>query len=229
MNEDTAQNAISAALSGNWREAKKINKQILQKDPKDIDALNRLARAYAELGELKKARATATKVLKTDQFNTIALKALEKWRGLKKVESGDSHPLSPQTFLEEPGKTKIVSLLHLGASNVIVKLVSGDEVKLKLHAHRMSVVTKEGKYIGRLPDDLSAWLKKLIRFGNVYKVFIKSVQPKDVKIFVRETKRAAKIASIPSFSAERVDYIAFTPPELVHSKDQLDSLEEEEG
>ena len=228
MKDDLAQKAVSLALSGNWEEALRLNKKILQDDSKDVDALNRLARAYAELGKLSKAKACAKKVLKIDPFNTIAVKSLEKWKELKRGESLKSTPTFPQTFLEEPGKTKILSLIHLGDYKVIAKLDSGDEITLNTRSHRISALSTDGRYVGRLPDDLSARLKKLIKLGNVYQAFIKSANAKEVRVFIKETKRAKKLADIPSFSTEKIDYISFTPPELVHKKEIYENEAEEE-
>ncbi len=229
MNKDLAQKAISSALSCNWQEAVECNLQILKDTPSDIDALNRLARAYAESGNFKKAKSTAQGVLKIDPFNSIASKSIEKWKKLKKQDLHPSYISMPQTFLEEPGKTKIVSLLHLGSPEVVAELDSGDEVILNTHSHRVSVNVQDGKYIGRLPDDLSARLRKLIQLGNEYKVFIKSSLSQDVKVFIREVKRAKNLADIPSFSPEKIDYITFTPPELVHKKeDVVSDMEDEE-
>jgi len=56
MNEDLAQKAIAAAVKANWKDAIDLNKQILKDDPKDVDALNRLARAFSEMGEIIKAQ-----------------------------------------------------------------------------------------------------------------------------------------------------------------------------
>lgn len=228
MDEELAQKAVSAAISGNWEIALKLNKVILKENSKDIDALNRLARAYAELGEMDQAKKVAKKVLKLDPFNAIASKSLEKWKKLRKGETIVSGPSSAQAFLEEPGKTKIVTLLHLGDKKVIAKLDSGDEVRLNPASHRVSVIAMDGKYIGRLSDDLSARLRKLIKYGNEYQVFIKSIEKDTVKIFIKETKRAEKLADIPSFSSEKIDYISFTPPELVHKKEELSEEEAEE-
>ena len=228
MKDDLAQKAVSLALSGNWEEALLVNKKILQDDSKDVDALNRQARAYAELGKLSKAKACAKKVLKIDPFNTIALKSLEKWKELKRGEALKSTPTSPQTFLEEPGKTKILSLIHLGDYKVIAKLDSGDEITLNTRSHRISALSNDGKYVGRLPDDLSARLKKLIKLGNEYLAFIKFANAKEVRVFIRETKRARKLADIPSFSTEKIEYVSFTPPELVHKKEIYESEAEEE-
>ena len=81
MDLDLAQKAVTHALAGHWKEAVKLNNEILKKDPKDVDCLNRLAKAYAETGNIKKAKSITEKVLKIDSFNSIAAKALKKWRG----------------------------------------------------------------------------------------------------------------------------------------------------
>jgi tetratricopeptide (TPR) repeat protein len=227
MDIDLAQKAISAALDANWKEAEKLNKELLRENPEDVDALNRLSRASAELGDLKKAKRIAEKALRLDPFNTIAQKSLSKWKGLRSTVSAVSVISQPATFLEEPGKTKLLSLLYLGDSKVIAKLDSGDEVKLTPSSHRVSVTTQDGKYIGRLPDDISARLRKLIALGNRYQSVVKSIEPGDVKVFIREEERAKKISDTPSFPAEKLDYVSFTPPELVHKKEILVPAEEE--
>lgn len=228
MQEDPAQRAISAALSGNWKEASLINLQILKDSPKDVDAMNRLARAYAETGNLKKAKVVSEKVLKIEPENQIALKCLTKWKGLKKTDGELSTAISCQdAFLEEPGKTRLVNLLHVGAGDVLAQLDSGDEVKLVPHAHRVNCVNLNGSYIGRLPDDLSARLRSLISGGNTYRVLVKSTQRDGVKIFVREMEKGKGMEKVQSFPPERIDYIAFTPPELVHKKEEVPiSIEE---
>lgn len=232
MDIDLAQQAVVAALSGNWKTAIKLNKKILSTDTKNVDALNRLARAYGELGEIKKAYLCAKKVLKTDPTNKIAEKSLKKWKEIKSNEgvSPAVNSFSPHTFLEEPGKTKLVTLLNLGDTAVLINLDTGDEVELTPHAHRVSVLTKDGKYIGRLPDDLAARLKNFMKQGNGYEVLIKSNDPEEIKVFIREVRKSEKLADIPSFQSEKIDYATYTPPELVHkgeeSPTQVESDEE---
>lgn len=228
MDIDLAQKAVAQALAGNWKEAAKLNNEILKKDPKDVDALNRLARAHAELGNIKKAKLLAEKVLRIDLFNSIAAKALKKWKNGAGGKTPQTTVTSAEAFLEESGKTKMVSLLYLGDPSLISKLDAGDEVKFSPGAHRISVTTSDGKYIGRLPDDLSARLRRFIKTGNIYKVVIKSTGSDDVKIFIKEVKRAEELADVPSFSPEKVDYVSFTPPELVSKKEDL-VMEPEEG
>lgn len=228
MNQ-TAQKAISAALKGNWKEAETLNKEILKNSPKDIDALNRLARAYIELGKINKAKQTSKKVLEIDAFNSIATKSLEKWKTLKKKEldTKGNGVTKAELFLEEPGKTKIIDLVCLGDEKVITKLDSGDEIVLKPGGHRVSLLTQDRKLIGRLPDDIASRIRKLTRLGNKYQVLVKSIQPNCVKVFIRETKRSSKIKDISTFSSDRIDYVAFTPPELVHKKENILKTEDQ--
>jgi hypothetical protein len=74
----------------------------------------------------------------------------------------------------------------------------------------------EGKYIGRLPDDLSARIKKLVALENKYEALIKSIDPQSqVKIFIREVAKGKKAAQIISFPGDKLEYVSFTSPELV--------------
>lgn len=228
MDIDLAQKAVKEALNGNWEEAIRLNQELLKQNPKDTEALNRLAKAHAEVGNLKKAKSLAEKVLRLDPFNAIALKALTRWKGMARVKHVSSKVSPAEAFLEEPGKTKMVPLLYLGDAKLIAKLDAGDEVKLHAGAHRISVVTLEGKYIGRLPDDLSARLKRLLAAGNEYRVLIKSLSPGSINVFIREVKRASSVKDTPSFVPEKIEYESFTPPELVSKKEDLIISEEGE-
>jgi tetratricopeptide (TPR) repeat protein len=219
MNSTLAQEAITHALNGEWEKALEINNQIVATNPDDVDALNRIARAYSELGDIKKAREIVQKVLAIDPFNTIAKKARDRWQGLKNGEVSSSSPVNSQVFLEEPGKTKIISLMHLGSPESIAELDAGDEVEFNSTAHRVSVCNKNGKYIGRLQDDLSARLRSLITLGYEYKIFIKSVDKNEIKVIIREQKRPIKFADNPSFTAEKINYVSFTSPELLNRQD----------
>lgn len=213
METSLAQKAVSFALAGEWEKALKVNLEILSDSPGDIDALNRLARCYSEMGNTDKAIATTQKVLKIDPINPIAQRCLLKW---KSVRPGESHKFCTQSgeaFLEESGKTKMITLLNPGDSSIFANLDSGDEVKLAAFAHKVSVTDEGGKYIGCLPDDLAARLRNFMKKGNKYQVLIKSIDPKGVTVLIREVENKTGIASFPP---EKIDYVTFTPPELVH-------------
>lgn len=231
MDISLAQKAINLALLGDWGVAVTANLELLKINNNDIDALNRLARAYAETGKLDLAKNTSLKALKIDPVNSIALKCLEKWKmvkgSLNKDTTGHSEPLvhenfiSHENFIEESGKTKLVTLLHPGDNNVLVNCDSGDEVKLDTHPHSISVTTLSGKYIGKLPDDIAARLRNLIKGGNKYQAIVKSIKSKDVTLFIKETEKGPKITNETSFPTEKIDYVSFTPPELIHKDETL--------
>lgn len=224
MDNNLAQVAIQQALAGNWKEAIKVNKSILKDDKTDVDALNRIARAYAEEGDLSKAKTHAKKVLKIDKNNSIAQKALSKWNLIKKNDTYKSGPTQAQVFLEEPGKTKIVNLINIGDVKLLSSLDAGDCLKMKSHGHKISICSNDNKYVGRLPDDLSSRLKTLLKHGYEYKVYIKTSNKDEVKVFIREAVRGQKTKDIPSFTSDKIEYISFTPPELVHKKSDSPSI-----
>lgn len=214
MLPDLAQRAIEEALRGNWNSAANLNKEILSQTPKDCEALNRLARAELELGRLSRAKTTYKKVLRIDPYNTIAQKALERLGNVKRVKKPKNGQLSPTeaSFLEEPGKTKMVTLIHLGAKSVLTSLLSGDPIILSPHSHRVSVLTPDRRYVGRIPDDLSRRLIKLTRAGNEYLSLVRTSSPTTVRIFIRETKHSEKLKE-PSFPVEKNNYAALDQEE----------------
>lgn len=198
MFDDLAQNAVNFALKGDWESAVSENLKILRRDRSNVDALNRLAKAYSETGDIKKARETAEKAIKIDPLNPIAVKCLEKWKTPRMGSPKTTESLF-EHFIEEPGKTKMVDLINLGESDVVIALDSGDAVSILPHAHRVSVVDAQGKYIGRLPDDLSSRIRKLTAGGNKYKLTVKSADKNEVKIFIRELSRGKAFEDIASF------------------------------
>ncbi|MDO8452742.1 MAG: tetratricopeptide repeat protein, partial [bacterium] len=230
MDITLAQKAIDCALSGNWAESEKLNNQILTVEPENKEALNRLGRTCIELGKLTKALSCYKKVLKIDPYNSIAIKAVTRLAQIDKRDviaspkgvaiSGISthNGLSGQMFLEEPGKTKTVSLLHLGDKSAISMLDAGEEVKLLVLQHKACINNLEGKYLGRLPDDIAVRLIKLAKSGSKYKAYLRSAQPEEVKVFIREVEKGRSVEGIPSFPTEKTSYISFTPPELIHDE-----------
>lgn len=217
MDTSTAQMAVSLALSGNWKEAIKINLGILDENPNDVEALCRLAKAYSELCKFSEARDITKKVLTIDPTNPIALKFQEKLKLAKKSKTEFKSQNTNESFLEDPGKTKLVTLLNLGKSESFANLDPGEEVKLSSYSHKVAITTIEGKYIGKIPDDISARIRNLIKEGNKYQVLIKSIEPKEITVFIREIERGPKVANVASFSPEKIEYVSFTPPELIHN------------
>lgn len=195
--------AINAALNNNWQEAIRINLKILTENPKDVEALNRLGRTYKETGKVELAQKTYRKVLKIDRFNPIAiknLKLLETFpKSFKKTPSSNNDSYHPQIFLEEPGKTKVVNLINLAPASTLLTLSCGDQANLLIKRRAITVIDSNRIYLGALPDDISAKLINLIKGGNRYEAFIKTVAKKSLSVFIREVYRAPRFKNQPTF------------------------------
>lgn len=222
MKTTLAQTAVSKALNGQWEDALDTNLEILKTEPNDVDTLNRLSRCYIELGEIKNSKKATLKVLSIDPENSIAIRCISKLKNITKIDKKISELSSPESFLEESGRTKIVTLMNLGDKSIINCLESGEIVKILSHTHKVSITTNDNKYIGRLPDDTAARIRNLIKSGNKYITIVKSVAPDEIVIFIKEHVNKT---NNPSFPPEKLDYVSYTPPELVHKENSIEDLE----
>lgn len=191
--------AIQIALTGDWEHAILLNEELLRDDPKDIDTLNRLAFAYTALGKLKEAKDTYQKVLDIDSANPIAQKNLKKLTNISATQINIPKSISTNMFLEESGKTKIVTLVNTAPAQVLRTLQVGQTVHLCIKRLKIFVQDEHKTFIGMLPDDLSNRLIKFMEGGNEYEAYIKAAEGLSVVIFLKESKRAAKFKNQPTF------------------------------
>ena len=197
----TKSQAIQTALSGDWKKAVVLNKELLDETPTDIDTLNRLGHAYSELGKVKEAKSTYQKVLRLDTKNPIALRNFKRLSSSKNLKT-DRHPLHilSTMFLEESGKTKVVELVNVAEPKLISQLSPGQAVHLRIKRMKVFVLDENNQYIGMLPDNLGKRLLLLMNGGNTYEAYIKSIQDHNVSVFMREIKRANKFRNQPTFT-----------------------------
>ena len=207
----TTQHAISAALDGNWKEAIRINTLLIKLDKTSVDALNRLGFAYLKTGQLTLSKRIFQKVLAFDKYNQIAQKNIKKLGTVKKKDVIRSirQNVSPLHFLEEPGKTKIVSCVHLTQETVLSALYPGQEVVLKAKNHCIEIRDEKNAYLAALPDDVSFKLLKLLKAGNTYQAVIKGTGKNILNVMLREITRGKRFLHQPSFIASQT-YVPFT-------------------
>jgi len=194
--------AIKCALNNNWKEAIQINQSILEENPNDIDALNRLGYSYLKYQQLKKAKEIFEKVVSYDKTNPIALKNLKKIQAFsenKTNENGNIHNIDG-LFIQETGKTKAIELRNLADKKILLLLETADEVNLVIKRSKVFVQKSDKTYIGMLPDDIGMRLISLINGGNEYRTCIMNADDKKVTIFVKEVKKSKKFANQPSFT-----------------------------
>ncbi|OGH19963.1 MAG: hypothetical protein A3D74_03635 [Candidatus Levybacteria bacterium RIFCSPHIGHO2_02_FULL_37_13] len=194
--------AIQTALAGDWQNATSINKALLNDNPNDIEALNRLAFAFTILGKIKQAKATYKKVLELDSLNPIAIrnmKRLTDTKTLSKNTNNQSIPYVRNTFLEETGKTKIIELFNLAQPRIIANLRIGQPLTTSIKRLKVFIHDIEKQYIGALPDDIGKRLIRFIKGGNQYETFVRSANNHSVVVFIKEKKRATRFKNQPSF------------------------------
>ena len=116
LRRQSSKQAIALAMQGRWREAVAANKSLIESFPNDVDAYNRLGRAYMELGEYSLAKEAYERAIELDPYNTIAKKNLHRLSHLGEATAGSeggSDKVEPQQFIEEIGKAGVVNLYHL--------------------------------------------------------------------------------------------------------------------
>ena len=203
LRRQRAEQAIQLAMQGQWEEAAKVNRIIIDVFPNDVDAYNRLGKALTELGRYAEARDAYGKALGLDPHNSIAQKNLARLSSLReaaapRAEAGTK--LSPQLFISETGKTGVTVLVR-PAVEVAARLTAGDEVFLRRENSALVVENAQGEYLGEVEPKLSLRLIKLIEAGNRYAAAIATLARDNVRIIIKETYQDPSQAGKLSFPA----------------------------
>jgi tetratricopeptide (TPR) repeat protein len=189
LRRQRSKNAIALAMEGRWREAVAANKEIIESFPNDVDAYNRLGKAYMELGEYSLAKEAYAKAIELDSYNIIAQKNLRRLSYLGEAAAApeaDSAKAKPEHFIEETGKAGVVSLYHLAPREVLAKIVAGDRVYLKVNETSLAVENSRGQYLGLVEPRHAQRLIKLMEGGNRYAGAIVSSAEDRVTVIIRE-------------------------------------------
>jgi tetratricopeptide repeat protein len=197
--------AIELALANRWTEAVQVNRGIIDRFGPDEDTLNRLGKAYTELGQLDEAIEAYKSTLKMNPVNPIAVKNLAKLQALR---GGQRVPASKakvdvDAFIEETGKTSLTALHVHAEGDPCSKVSGGDPVKLIVEGDTMNVETARGVYLGHLEHALGRRLIKFLEGGNRYSGAVATCEGGAIKIIVRETYQDPKFFGRPSFTIKK--------------------------
>jgi hypothetical protein len=210
LKRQTSKQAITLAMEGRWQEALEINKGIIANFPNDVDAHNRLGKAYMELGEYDQAKEAYAKALQLDQYSTIARKNLERLDRL----SGEAPPrevnsekAKPHLFIEEIGKAGVVKLYQIAPSERLVKMMAGDTVILKPQDSSLMVENVGEEYLGLVPAKQGQRLTKLMQGGNKYTAAIVSSNETAISVIIRETYQDPSQIDQISFPGKRLEEV----------------------
>ncbi len=207
LTRDLNQEAIKSAVANDWEKAKEINELILQETPEDIIALNRLGISLAMLNKKPAAMKIFQKALEIDKNNLIAKNNLSRLKINKDTTIINPSLQTTVSFIEEPGKSKVIPLVSQGEPKVFSGLTIGETVNLSASKYKIKVVSASKQFIGYLPDNISRRLIDLIGGGYKYRVIMKSVNPKNPSIFAQEIHASKKLRGAPSFPLDDSDHL----------------------
>ncbi len=197
------QQAINAAIQTNWKEAIELNKRILKKDKKNVDAYIRLAFASLQANKIIEARKYYRIGLKFQPGNRAIIENLERIKVLQskknRVARDTDINLDPNLFLETPGKTRSVVLVNPGQKNILAQLTIGQKIILVPKKRKVEIRTQKKEYIGSLPDDISKRLTIFMKAGSEFITYIKESNLSRVVVFIREEKKGKKVMKYTSF------------------------------
>lgn len=202
---EMAARARKLAIEGRWREAIEINQQLIERSPRDVDALNRLGKAYFELQRYRSAYETYQAALEADPANIIARRNLERLEPFRDIESEDAEtngerpPLRYGAFIEEAGKTYVDDLIETVPSAQLRTLSAGEKLEIEQDGKKLYFIDRQGQYVGSPEPRLARRLAWLIDRGNTYDVFVTANAGDRVRVIIREVERSPDMGEEMSF------------------------------
>ena len=227
LSRKASQEAIALAMQNSWQEAIAVNESIIESVPSDINAYNRLGRAFMELGSFNRAREAYGHALELDPSNVIAQKNLSRLSLLSESDvpvKEERRKVSPDIFIGEMGKAGVVNLQNMASQEVLAKMASGNQVYLKVDGKHLIVENELGEYLGQVESQHSFRLTNLMEGGNEYTAAIVSLDSDKAKVIIREVSQHPSQMGKLSFPIKAVE--GFHP----HVRDTLlrDGTVEEE-
>ena len=197
-----ADQAVAAALDADWPRAVELNSKILEAAPDEIEARNRLGRAFIEQSKLEEAKAAFAEVLKAEPYNPIALRGTQRVAALleHKAKSVTTNTKTqPRLFVEDMGKTGILRLINPAPAYVLARYSAGSECELKEQEGLLAVHARDGELLGFLEPKVGRRLIDLIRTGNQYVAAIVSNDQANARVAIREVFQSVENSSRISF------------------------------
>ncbi len=220
------------ALSGSWPEAIEINKQLLERTPRDAEAQNRLGRALLELNDQAGAQEAYTAALKIDPANIIARRNLQRLdllrhQSTKKKKDDETTHYIPRTlvFIEEVGKTWVDEVVNPISMEELADVYSGEQLALTVKGKRLFVSRSGGKRLGEVEAKTAERLIELMGKGNRYEVYALGLSSRSLRIILREVYRDTAKTNIVSFPRQVSATRAYLRErDLLRQRDETDFL-----
>lgn len=203
--------AIDHAVNNAWQEAIDTNLRVIELGS-DADTLNRLGKAYLELGQYERALEYYNDTLRANPTNVIARKNVARLGHLQGMANNQRQNLrqhaDPQIFIVETGKTALTTLTNLAPNDVVLRLTTGEQLQIEADDDSKTVQLRdgEGNIIGALEPQLARRLIDMMRkrdgephSGNGYAAVVANLDQGMVKVLIREIYQAPENRTMVSF------------------------------
>ena len=152
MKEDKIKTAVLHAMQGKWKDAIKSNDEIILENPTDVDAFNRLGKAFSEIGEIKKSKNAFQKALTLSPQNVIAKKNLARIELINNSKTKPKNTLPSNILISVEKSTEITTttLVNLASSNILISLSAGQKLEIITDKDILKINNESGQYIGQI-------------------------------------------------------------------------------
>lgn len=198
--------AIAAALAGDWKRAAAENRALLDENPRDVEAANRLGKALTELGQKKLAIDAYRAALSIDAANPIARKNLARLEDAKTPSKpprprqiSASGPAKPATSLIEASDRAAEFTLQQANRAGLEKLEPGDHAQLEPNPRGVAVKSLSGELLGYLEPRAGLRLRRMIEGGNTYAAVVRTISETGAMVHIRETYKHPSLVGQASF------------------------------
>ena len=236
LKRDLSQDAVALALKGEWERAADVNRAILELFDDDVEAMNRLGKAFMELGRYNEAKEVLVKVTQIAPYNSIAKKNLARLDTLvtspASRKQGRKTAAALQLFIEESGKSGTTVLRKAASSQTVARVAPSEPAHLEIENNTMNVYSRDGEYLGQVEPKLGQRLIRLTYGGNKYVAAVVGVSEQGISIMIRETYRHRSLQNVCSFPGKpKEEHKVYLGQSLVRylQDDDLDEEDDEEN
>lgn len=233
LRRDWSKEAIALALKGEWERAAEVNQAILALFSEDVDAMNRLGKAFMELHRYDRAREVLDAVVVKAPYNAIARKNLARLGPLESIPAA-AQPAQKtagvsQLFIAESGKSGTTILEKMAAARVAASVAPGEPVTLRAEQQSLRAYIRGDEYLGQVEPKLARRLLRLMDGGNRYAAAVLGANDWGLSIIIREVYRHPSLHNISSFpAASKGQYRVYLDNELLRYLEDGDRAEDAE-
>ena len=201
--KEQTRTAVRLAMNGEWAEAARLNREILESAPDNVEAMNRLGKALTELGEPGQALDAFRRALALSPGNPIATKNVERLLAESNTPqaracNGTGSTLKPRMFIADSGKSADITLLASTGFNPS----PGTPVTLEANGSTLGVMAPDGACLGLVPPAMARRLLCLITGGNRYEGAVSGTASGAVRVVLREAYQHPSQRAKVSFPAQ---------------------------